>query len=60
MSPSAMPESEDILPLEELERRAIIHALQKTDNNVTQSASALGINRATLYRKMKRYQIDAP
>ncbi len=45
----------DIVPLEELERRAVLAALQATGNNVTQTAQALGINRATLYRKLKRY-----
>ncbi|MBT7097275.1 helix-turn-helix domain-containing protein, partial [Candidatus Poribacteria bacterium] len=45
----------EIVPLEELERRAVLAALQATDNNVTQTAQALGINRATLYRKLKRY-----
>ena len=47
----------DIVSLDELERRAIMSALQATDNNVTQTARALGINRATLYRKLKRYGI---
>ncbi len=48
----------DIVPLEELERRAIMAALRATDNNVTQTAQALGINRATLYRKLKRYGLS--
>ena len=46
-----------ILPLTEIERQALIRALEVTDNNVTQAAQALGINRATLYRKLKKYAI---
>ena len=46
-----------ILPLQETERRAVAHALQASANNVTRAAHALGVNRATLYRKLKRYDL---
>ena len=46
-----------ILPLDEVERRAIIHALKVTDNNVPDAAEALGIGRSTLYRKLKKYNL---
>ena len=46
-----------ILPLTEIERQALIHALEATDNNITQAAQALGISRVTLYRKLKKYNI---
>lgn len=42
-----------IVPLAELERRAIVHALGVTGGNVTVAAERLGIGRATLYRKIK-------
>jgi transcriptional regulator of acetoin/glycerol metabolism len=42
-----------IVPLAELERRAIVHALGVTGGNVTVAAERLGIGRATLYRKVK-------
>ena len=45
------------LPLTEIERQALIHAIEATDNNMTQAAQALGINRTTLYRKLKQYNI---
>ena len=45
-----------ILPLAEVERQALVHALEAADNNVTQAAQALGINRATLHRKLKKYE----
>ena len=49
---------EAVLPLVEVERRALVHALEVADNNVTQAAQALGINRATLHRKLKRFNLS--
>ena len=46
-----------ILPLDEVERRAIVHALKVTDNNISHTARALGIDRTTLYRKLKKYNL---
>ena len=46
-----------ILPLDEVERRAIIHALKVKNNNIPDAARALGINRSTLYRKAKKYNL---
>ena len=46
-----------ILPLDEVERRAIVHALKVTDNNIPDAARALGIDRSTLYRKLKKYNL---
>jgi DNA-binding NtrC family response regulator len=42
----------EILPIAELERRAIEHALRKLDGNVSLAAKRLGLGRATLYRKL--------
>src|SRR5262249_50812729 len=39
---------------EEAERARILAALQEHDNNHTRAARALGINRRTLYKKLKR------
>ncbi len=47
-----------ILPLDEVERRTIVHAVKVTDNNITDAARALSINRATLYRKLKQYNLQ--
>ena len=49
----ADPLSAEVLPLAETERRAIVHALKASANNVTRAALALGINRTTLHRKLK-------
>ena len=42
-------------PLDELERRAILEALEAFSNNKTQAARALGISLKTLHNKLKRY-----
>jgi len=43
--------------LEEVEKRHIGEVLQFTGGNVTQSARILGIDRVTLYSKIRRYQL---
>lgn len=49
--------SGNIVPLSELEKQALIHALKVTGNNIQKTAKALGINRATVYRKLERYKL---
>ena len=46
-----------VVSLEELERKAIIDALSYYNNNILKSAKALGITRATLYKKIKKFNI---
>ena len=53
----SFPDSAGILPLEEVERQTLAHALKVMDNNVTKAAQALKIDRSTLYRKVKLYQL---
>ena len=48
-----------VLTLQEVERRALAQALEASGNNITQAARALGINRVTLHRKLKRYGLLA-
>ena len=48
---------EAILPLVEVERQALLDALEAADNNVTRAAHGLGIDRATLYRKLKKHDL---
>lgn len=43
------------LNLEELERRAIARALAIHDGNVSRAATALGLTRPALYRRMQRH-----
>jgi DNA-binding NtrC family response regulator len=48
---------EAVVPLEELERRAIAHALRVAGGNVSTAAKLLGIGRATLYRRMNELHV---
>jgi DNA-binding NtrC family response regulator len=45
------------MSLEEVEKRHIVEVLNWARGNVTQSARILGIDRVTLYNKIKRYQL---
>jgi DNA-binding NtrC family response regulator len=45
------------ISLVELERRAIIATLERTHGNVKEAAGSLGVDRSTLYEKLKRYEI---
>jgi transcriptional regulator of acetoin/glycerol metabolism len=47
----------EVVPLVELERRAIQHALQATKGNIGKAAKLLGIGRTTLYRKLAALDI---
>lgn len=51
-------ESEDEFNLEENEKKLIFKALRKFKGNVSLTAKRLGINRTTLYAKMKKYHIE--
>jgi len=46
-----------ILPLAELEKQAILEALQQLMATSLMTARALGIGKTTLYRKLKEYGI---
>ena len=47
-----------ILPLAEVEKRAILEALRYTKGDRTTAANLLGVGRTTLYRKLKEYGVD--
>lgn len=46
------------ITLEELEKKSIMVALKEENGNKSHAASRLGIDRSTLHRKLKKYQID--
>ena len=46
------------IALDELERRAIVAALERKHGNIKEASAALGIDRSTLYDKLKRYEIS--
>ncbi|HUJ33062.1 MAG TPA: sigma-54 dependent transcriptional regulator [Candidatus Acidoferrum sp.] len=51
-----LPQSDEVLPLEELERRAIMRALREVGGDKLAAARLLGIGKTTLYRKLKQYE----
>jgi DNA-binding NtrC family response regulator len=57
MPVAVIPNAGSIVPLAELERRAILHALDYTKGDRAIAAHLLGIGRTTLYRKLKEYEI---
>ncbi len=54
-----IPQSDELLPLEELERRAILRALREASGDKLAAARLLGIGKTTLYRKLKQYDAQA-
>jgi len=51
-------DTDSTLTLEEIEKEAITRYLELFDNNISKTASALGIGRNTLYLKMEKYKIQ--
>jgi transcriptional regulator of acetoin/glycerol metabolism len=47
--------SQGIMPLADVEKRAILSAIEFTKGDRTLAATMLGIGRTTLYRKLKEY-----
>jgi DNA-binding NtrC family response regulator len=54
-----LPENDELLPLEALERRAILRALRETAGDRLAAARLLGIGKTTLYRKLKQYDSES-
>ncbi|MCT9082372.1 sigma-54-dependent Fis family transcriptional regulator [Streptomyces fulvoviolaceus] len=50
------PATRPLSPMEQAERAAILEALRRHGGNKARTAAALGIARATLYRKLRGYQ----
>lgn len=55
-----LPSPDVIVPLEELERRAILRTLRETGGDKLAAAKMLGIGKTTLYRKLKQYNLQPP
>ncbi len=61
--PEDRPESEDSqgffnMTLKDNQRTLILKALKQNNGNYSRTASQLGISRTTLWRRLKRFQID--
>ncbi len=50
---------EGIIPLRELEKRAILRALEELGGDKMMAARLLGIGKTTLYRKLREYQLTS-
>ncbi|QJT10111.1 sigma-54-dependent transcriptional regulator [Oceanidesulfovibrio marinus] len=49
------PEADSAATLDDVERSTILRTLRETDGNKSEAARRLGITRATLHKKLKRY-----
>ena len=58
--PEAAPSASSSVDLEELERKAIVEALERTHGHKARAAKLLGLTRFQLYSRLKRYGIDVP
>ncbi|HEY0307191.1 MAG TPA: sigma-54 dependent transcriptional regulator [Acidobacteriaceae bacterium] len=48
----------DILPIADLEKRAILSTIEKLNGDKLMAAKLLGIGKTTLYRKLKEYGVE--
>ena len=58
MDTTNLSKSTEGMTLEEVERQAIMDALSRYDNNLTQVAQVLGITRQSLYRRIEKFGIE--
>ncbi len=49
---------DDMLTLDEMERRYMSHVLNRVNNNKSVAAKILGLDRKTLYRKLNTYKLN--
>ena len=53
-----MFEEDNILSIEEQEKKLIIKALEKTNGHVIEAGEITDISKSAMYRKLKKYNID--
>jgi DNA-binding protein Fis len=51
-------EPDELLSLEELERRHVFRVLEACDGQKTRAAAILGINRTTLWKKLRTWGVE--
>jgi two-component system response regulator HydG len=56
----AADEPAGVVPLDEIERRYVLHVLRLVDGNKRLAAQLLGLDRSTLYRKLESYGEHEP
>ncbi len=47
----------ELVPMDEVERRYILHVMEAVNGNKSSAAKILGLDRKTLYRKLERYEV---
>ena len=52
-------QADELVPMEEVERRYILRVLETLGGNKRQAAKLLGMDRRTLYRKLEKYGVAA-
>lgn len=57
-TPFALNGADSFSTLEEIEKQAITAALTRFKGNICKTAQTLGISRPTIYRKMKKYNME--
>jgi two-component system response regulator HydG len=53
--PTPVSDPETVTPIAELEKQAILHAIEVLQGDKLEAARSLGIGKTTLYRKLKEY-----
>jgi two-component system response regulator HydG len=50
-------DASELVPLEEMERRYVLHVLEAVGGSRTAAAKILGVDRTTLWRRLERYGV---
>jgi transcriptional regulator with PAS, ATPase and Fis domain len=53
-----LPTKNEVISMDQLEKEAIQKALARAKYNVPKAASMLGVSKSTMYRKLKKYNIE--
>ena len=56
-TPAVEAADDALLPLDEMERKMIVRAMELYSGNISKVADALGVSRAALYRRLEKYEI---
>ena len=52
---TSRPTRAPIIPLAEVEKRAILHAIERSQGSVSKAADALGVSKVTIYAKLRSW-----
>ncbi len=60
ISAAALSQSRVVRPLWQVEKEAILEALEQTDNNIPEAARLLEVNASTIYRRLQAWRSSEP